>query len=94
MLPLIVTQRHDSVQNGDASSKPWPRDRRHEEFSEAAQATRSAQGTTQTAESGVDRDGQYPDEPEAGIGESDENTIVVVVEYVDVPTKAGPEPTR
>jgi hypothetical protein len=38
--------------------------------------------------------GEGPGEPEADIDESDENTTVVVVQYVDMPAKAPLGPTR
>jgi hypothetical protein len=39
-------------------------------------------------------DWDEPEDPEADIDESDENTMVVVVEYVDRPPKAPLGPTR
>jgi hypothetical protein len=38
---------------------------------------------------------RYPDEePESGFDENEPNTFVVVVEYVDMPSKAPLGPTR
>jgi hypothetical protein len=38
---------------------------------------------------------RYPDEEtESDVDESDPNSLVVVVEYVDVPSKAPPQPAR
>jgi len=38
---------------------------------------------------------RYPDEePESDVDENDPNTLVVVVEYVDMPAKSPLEPAR
>ena len=42
----------------------------------------------------VDIYGEGPKEPEVGIDESDENTIVVVMQYVDAPPTADLRPAR
>ena len=42
----------------------------------------------------VDRYGEGPEEPEVGIDESDENTIVVVMQYIDAPPTADLGPAR
>lgn len=39
-------------------------------------------------------DWDEPGEPEANINEADENTMIVVVQYVDRPPKAPLRPTR
>jgi hypothetical protein len=39
-------------------------------------------------------DWEKHEEPEADIDEADEDAVVVVVRYVDMPAKAGQGPTR
>ena len=39
-------------------------------------------------------DPQDTDETESDVDENDPNTLVVVVEYVDMPSKAPPQPAR